>query len=195
MWLIAGLGNPGSKYEQTRHNIGFMVIDELAKKLERQNEKNEHKSIAFHGYLDNQKVILAKPQTFMNLSGEAIQPLLNYYKISLENMIIIHDDVDLPFGVLKLQKNRGHGGNNGIRDIHAKLGTKDYLRVKFGVDSVFNKDTGSYVLQNFSKEQTVDLPYVIESSINIILKTIQDGWHKTASVLNKNYLESNEDQA
>ena len=126
MKIIVGLGNPGLKYQFTRHNFGFMLIDRLA---EGEAFQKKYSSLI----LKIKNTLLVKPQTFMNLSGQAVQQVMNFYKVPLEDLIVVHDDKDLDFGILRFQKNRGHGGHNGIRSIHQALGSQNYCRLKMGV--------------------------------------------------------------
>ena len=135
MWLIAGLGNPGKQYQMTRHNVGFMLVDYWLKSLSGNTPdfRDEHKAMTKKMKLDNEEILLAKPQTFMNRSGESIQSLLHFYKVPQEKMLILHDDIDQPFGSIRFHKNRGHGGQNGVRNITELLGTMDYARLKIGV--------------------------------------------------------------
>ncbi len=165
MYLIAGLGNPGVKYEKTRHNIGFLVIDEITKNLETTNINNpQFKSIT----KKHSTNIYAKPQTFMNLSGESILNIVEYYNIPNENVIIVHDDLDLPFGTIKFKLGGSHGGHNGLRSIDANIGN-DYLRVRFGIGKPANKgDVANYVLSDFSKEEFTKLADLIQHCIKSI---------------------------
>ena len=152
--LIVGLGNPGSEYEQTRHNIGFMVIDALVK---RQNAQKLSSS-SFDGELFKSKNhFLLKPLTFMNLSGNSIVKVKNFYKI--EDVVVIHDDLDLPFGTLRFKYAGGHGGHNGLRSTDEKI-SKEYSRVRMGIGKPEHKgEVASYVLGNFSKDE---MPYLEE---------------------------------
>ena len=153
MWLIAGLGNPGKKYLLTRHNVGFMAIDYYLNNIGSPPEKKEHKSLTYSFKIEGEKVIMAKPQTYMNDSGEAIQALSHFYKIPPEKILILHDEIEQPFKQMKLQTKRGQGGQNGIRDIHQKLGTNDYYRIRSGVGRPDGKkDVSAHVLSPFSKD-------------------------------------------
>jgi PTH1 family peptidyl-tRNA hydrolase len=165
MYLIAGLGNPGDKYELTRHNIGFLVIDEITKNQTLTNNLNNpnFKAIA----VKSSNNILVKPQTYMNLSGESIVAIADYYNIPNENIIIIHDDLDLPFGAIKFKIGGGHGGHNGLKSIDANIG-KDYIRVRIGIGKPENKDVANYVLSNFSKEELNHIGDIISHSIKAI---------------------------
>ena len=158
MKLIIGLGNPGTKYEKTRHNFGFLAIDELAEKIEINDWKIKmqfNANIA-QGNFNDEKVILAKPQTFMNNSGIAVKSIMDYYKISEKDLLIIHDDIDLNLGVIKVQKNRGSAGHNGVQSIIDSLKTKDFIRIRLGIKSTDKEitiESEKFVLQRFSKEE------------------------------------------
>ncbi|WP_240377886.1 aminoacyl-tRNA hydrolase [Bacillus piscicola] len=132
MKVIAGLGNPGTKYERTRHNVGFDALDILAEELGLSWKKSQ-KSLLIETVENGEKIFLVKPQTFMNLSGHAIQPLLAYYTIKPENLLVIYDDLDLAPGSLRLRLKGGHGGHNGIRSIIDQLGTKEFKRIRIGI--------------------------------------------------------------
>ena len=165
MHLIVGLGNIGEKYQLTRHNVGFMVIDEITKNLTTSNINNSNfqSTLLKSGYN-----LFSKPTTFMNNSGLAVHAIKEYYKIDLENIIVIHDDLDLPFGSVKFKIGGGHGGHNGLRSIDAHIG-KEYIRVRIGVGKPQDKaDVANYVLNNFSKEELNKLPDIISHTINAI---------------------------
>jgi peptidyl-tRNA hydrolase, PTH1 family len=165
MHLIVGLGNIGEKYQLTRHNVGFMVIDEITKNLTTSNIQKSN----FHSTLEKSAYDLySKPTTFMNNSGMAVQAIKEYYKLDMEDIIVIHDDIDLPFGTVKFKIGGGHGGHNGLRSIDAHIG-KEYIRVRIGVGKPQDKaDVANYVLNNFSKEELNKLPDIISHTINAI---------------------------
>lgn len=170
MYLIVGLGNIGEKYQFTRHNIGFMVIDEITKNLSTSNINNPNfqSTLLKSGYN-----LFAKPTTYMNNSGVAVHAIKEYYKIDLENIIVIHDDLDLPFGTVKFKIGGGHGGHNGLRSLDSHIG-KDYIRVRIGIGKPKEKlDVANYVLSNFSKEEMKLLQDIIPHTIKAIesLKT------------------------
>ena len=170
MYLIVGLGNIGEKYQFTRHNIGFMVIDEITKNLSTSNINNPNfqSTLLKSGYN-----LFSKPTTYMNNSGMAVHAIKEYYKIDLENIIVIHDDLDLPFGTVKFKIGGGHGGHNGLRSLDSHIG-KDYVRVRIGIDKPKEKlDVANYVLSNFSKEEMKLLQDIIPHTIKAIesLKT------------------------
>ena len=165
MYLIAGLGNPGLKYEKTRHNIGFLVIDEITKNLSTTNITNQNFKANTQKNLSN---LYVKPQTFMNDSGASIINIVEYYDIENHNVIIVHDDLDLPFGTVKFKIGGGHGGHNGLRSIDSHIG-KDYIRVRVGIGKPENKsDVANYVLSNFSKEEFDKLKDIISHIIKSI---------------------------
>ncbi len=165
MYLISGLGNPGDKYKNTRHNIGFLVIDAITKNLSTTNINNSNFQAIVQKNLSN---LYVKPQTFMNLSGESILSIVEYYNIPNENIIVVHDDLDLPFGTVKFKVGGGHGGHNGLRSIDSHVG-KDYIRIRVGIGKPENKgDVADYVLSNFSKEEFLQL----DDIINHVIKSI-----------------------
>ena len=157
MFLIVGLGNPGKQYEHTRHNIGFDVMDALAEKYNISISEKKHKALCGKGVINGVKVVLAKPQTYMNLSGESVAELVNYYKMDPEEeMIVIYDDISLAPGNLRIRKKGSAGGHNGIKNIIANLGTSVFPRIKVGVgEKPKGYDLADYVLGKFSKEDRV----------------------------------------
>jgi len=164
MFLIAGLGNPGEKYKNTRHNVGFLVIDEITKNANTTTINNTNfKSIT----LKSNNSIFAKPQTFMNLSGESILSIADYYGIENKDIIIIHDDLDLPFGSVKFKIGGGHGGHNGLRSIDSHIGA-DYIRVRVGIGKPTNKEVADYVLSDFSKEESNKLQDIIPHIVKAV---------------------------
>ena len=165
MHLIVGLGNIGEKYQLTRHNIGFMVIDKITKNLSTSNIQKSN----FHSTLEKSAYDLySKPTTYMNNSGMAVQAIKEYYKLEMEDIIVIHDDIDLPFGTVKFKIGGGHGGHNGLRSIDSHIG-KEYIRVRIGVGKPQDKsDVANYVLDNFSKEELNKLPDIINHTIEAI---------------------------
>lgn len=154
MKCIVGLGNPGWKYRKTRHNIGFMAIDELAKRF--QTKLSEEK---FNGKYSivrqkEERLLLLKPKTFMNLSGECIRPILDYYRIDFDQLLVIYDDLDLPTGKIRLRKQGGHGGHNGVRSTIDHLGTKEFKRLRIGIGRPTTaQPIVDYVLKKFSKSE------------------------------------------
>lgn len=156
MFVIAGLGNPTKEYEHTRHNVGFDTIDMIAEKYHIGMSEKKHKAIIGKGHIEGQKVILVKPQTFMNLSGESIREIVDYYKIDEESeLIVIYDDISLAPGKLRIRKKGSAGGHNGIKNIIAHLGTQNFYRIKVGVgEKPKGWDLADYVLGHFNSEET-----------------------------------------
>jgi PTH1 family peptidyl-tRNA hydrolase len=153
-YLIVGLGNPGREYRNTRHNMGFLAIDTLAQKWGFKNLKVQSKAIITSGIVSGQKVFLAKPQTYMNLSGQAVSGLINFYKISLDHLLVINDDIDLPFGTIRIRPGGGSAGQKGIGSIIERLGTEDFARMRLGVGRPPGQMTSAdYVLKQFNKEE------------------------------------------
>lgn len=154
MYIIAGLGNPGKQYAKTRHNVGFDTIDILADKYNISVDTKKHKALCGKGMIEGQKVVLAKPQTFMNLSGESVRELVDFYKIDPEEeLIVIYDDISLEPGKIRIRKKGSAGGHNGIKNIIAQLGTQNFQRIKVGVgEKPKGWDLADYVLGHFSKE-------------------------------------------
>ena len=154
MFIIIGLGNPTNKYDGTRHNIGFDCITRLAEQYQISMDFVKHKAICGTGYIEGQKVILAKPQTYMNLSGESVRQLVDFYKVSTEEIIVIYDDISLDVGQIRIRKKGSAGGHNGIKSIIAHLGTQEFPRVKVGVGNKPDGwDLADYVLGKFSKDE------------------------------------------
>ncbi len=155
MYIIAGLGNPGRQYENTRHNTGFSVIDVIAEKHGISMLERKHRALIGKGFIEGQKVILAKPQTFMNLSGESVRELVNYYKIDeKQELIVIYDDISMETGRLRIRKKGSAGGHNGIKNIIAHLGHDLFLRIKIGVGGKpGGSDLVDYVLGHFTREE------------------------------------------
>ena len=155
MKLIVGLGNPGKDYEKTRHNAGFMCIDEVAKKLNMSFDTKKFKALIAMGFVGGEKVILMKPQTYMNLSGEAVGECARFYNVDLEDILVISDDLDLPIGKIRLRAKGSSGGQNGLKNIIAHLGSQEFKRIRIGIGNNKNYDTKDYVLGKISKDDQV----------------------------------------
>jgi PTH1 family peptidyl-tRNA hydrolase len=162
MFLLVGLGNPGKKYENTRHNIGFKAVDEIIRRFSFTSVGNKYKSLCYSGDIGGHKVIAIEPQTFMNRSGIAVQEAANFYKIPLENIIVAHDELDLLPGKVRVKQGGGAGGHNGLKSIDAHLG-KEYVRVRIGIGHPGSKDevTG-YVLSAFEQTQDIQMQRLVE---------------------------------
>jgi len=165
MKLIVGLGNPGREYELTRHNIGFMAIDELAKRWNISLNEQKFKGVFGAGFVNGEKVILLKPLTYMNLSGESIRPLMDYYKIDVEDFVVLFDDLDIPVGKLRLRMKGSAGGHNGVKSTISHLGTQEFQRIRMGIDRPKNgMKVVDYVLGRFTSEEIPDVNHSIEKA-------------------------------
>lgn len=165
MKLIVGLGNPGREYELTRHNIGFMAIDELAKRWNISLNEQKFKGVFGAGFVNGEKVILLKPLTYMNLSGESIRPLMDYYKIDVEDFVVMYDDLDIPVGKLRLRMKGSAGGHNGVKSTISHLGTQEFQRIRMGIDRPKNgMKVVDYVLGRFTSEEIPDVNHSIEKA-------------------------------
>lgn len=176
MYLIAGLGNPTREYEKTRHNVGFEAIDILADKAGTMVTERKHKALYGKGFLGGQKVILAKPQTYMNLSGESIREIADFYKIEPENIIILCDDINLPEGRLRIRLKGSAGGHNGLKNIISHLGTQEFPRIRIGVgEKPRGMDLADYVLGRFPKEQQALMEEAYRDAADAACMMIEEG--------------------
>lgn len=174
--LIVGLGNPGSKYEKTRHNIGFQCLDALAQRHGLSFSKHEHKAQVAGGLILGKRVLLAKPQTYMNVSGDSVGQLVNFYKVPFERILIVCDDLDLPLGTLRLRKSGSSGGQNGMKHILVRLGTQDINRVRFGIGRPPGRmNPADYVLTPFKGDDEILAAETIERAIKAIETWLIDG--------------------
>lgn len=186
MYIIVGLGNPTSKYDGTRHNIGFDVITRISDDYNIPLDINKHKAILGSGYIEGEKVILAKPQTYMNLSGESVRALADFFKVDADNIIIIYDDISLDVGKLRLRTKGSAGGHNGIKSIIAHLGTESFPRIKVGVgDKPTGWDLADYVLSHFTKEENEIIRESLEKSSVAVKTIIKDGMDAAMNLCNK----------
>ena len=187
MFIIVGLGNPTKEYNNTRHNIGFDVIDYLADKLGISVLEKKHKALIGKGIMEGQKVILAKPQTYMNLSGESIRELVDYYKIEEEtNLIVIYDDISLDVGQLRIRKKGSAGGHNGIKSILKHLGHDQFLRIKMGVgEKPKGYDLADYVLGHFKKEERILMDESCIKAMEAVKFMVLDETDQAMNIFNK----------
>ncbi len=168
MKMIVGLGNPGKEYDNTRHNVGFMVIDEYAKQYKISGFKNKFNGLYAKIYRNGEYFILVKPLSYMNLSGTVVKKYSNFFKIKPSDILIIHDDLDLPVGKIKIKSKGSSGGHNGIKSIIENLNTEEFAHFKIGIDNNKKMETKDYVLGKFSKEELEKLNKIIAFSANII---------------------------
>lgn len=178
-WLIVGLGNPGPEYEKTRHNIGQMVLDELAKEVGGSFKKHSKASaVVVEGRLGfgGPKVILMKSLGYMNTSGGPVSAVAKFYGIDPDHIIVVHDELDIPFDTIKVKIGGGEGGHNGLRDITKALGTKDYYRVRTGIGRPPGRmDTADFVLKPFSSTEAKDLPFLISNAADATMMLVKEG--------------------
>ncbi len=191
---MIGLGNPGSKYEFTRHNIGFRIIDSLARDMGIEfNKVKSYYSLISRGMINNYKVMLVKPQTFMNLSGRAVNRVVSYYKIPLQDLLIVYDDLNLEFGQVRIRKKGSSGGHKGIESIMQYLNSEDIPRLRIGVGNPslnYNFDCVSYVLSNFNNDEEDKIAEVIQLSTEAIKTKIEDGFEKAMRKYNRKLIET-----
>ncbi len=186
MYIIVGLGNPTREYEGTRHNIGFEAIEAIAKTYQITMDTKKHKAICGKGMIGAEKVILAMPQTYMNLSGESVRELADFYKVSNEEIIILYDDISLDVGALRLRKKGSAGGHNGIKSIINHLGTDEFPRIKIGVgDKPKGWDLADYVLGRFGKEEQEEMRAAVERTAKACECIINDGMDAAMNIYNK----------
>ncbi|WP_102347996.1 aminoacyl-tRNA hydrolase [Bacillus sp. Marseille-P3661] len=186
MKYFIGLGNPGKDYEKTRHNVGFMVIDELSKRWNLPLNKEKFKGLYGSGIINGEKVILLKPLTYMNLSGESIKPLMDYYDIELEDVIVIYDDLDLPTGSIRLRTKGSAGGHNGIKSTIQHLGTQTFKRIRIGIDRPTNgMRVPDYVLGVFGAEERPTIENAIVKSADACEKWLTSPFVEVMNEFNK----------
>jgi PTH1 family peptidyl-tRNA hydrolase len=183
VYLIIGLGNPGKRYEKTRHNIGFMALEKLAAQWEIDLKQKSFDAFWGKGVIAGHNILLAEPQTFMNLSGTAVRQLQSFFKTDISNLIVIHDDLDLPFGSIRLKQGGGTAGHKGLASIESNLGTSGFMRVRLGIGKPVDKSRiEGYVLEPFRKEEQSVLPDVLgraaDASAEIILNGLQQAISK-----------------
>lgn len=174
--LLIGLGNPGRKYKKTRHNIGFLVVETLAGESGFELKKKKFRSRFLLERFFGKEICLVKPETFMNLSGESVGSFVNYFKVEMPDLLVVHDDIDLPLGKLRFAFKSGHGGHNGIRSITDRLETNEFYRLKIGVGRPTGEiDPADHVLGKFNKDEEMDLKKIIENAVAAIKTFYTEG--------------------
>ncbi|MEK6256432.1 MAG: aminoacyl-tRNA hydrolase [Chloroflexota bacterium] len=185
-YLIAGLGNPGKEYANNRHNIGFLVVDKIAEIVGEKFSRVEKRALVAKGEYKGSKLILAKPTTYMNLSGEPIGALVKFYNLEPQNILIIYDELDLPFDSIRVKPSGGSAGHKGMKSIINHLGTQDFARIRVGIGRPPGKKSApKHVLQNFSKEQQKELPFVISDAADAALHFMENGVDDAMNKYNK----------
>lgn len=191
MYCIVGLGNPEKRYENTRHNIGFDVIDVIAEKYDIAVRERGYRAIYGKGVIEGQRVVLVKPQTYMNASGESIRAVVDYYKINVEEeLIVISDDISLDVGAIRIRKRGSAGGHNGLKNIILNLGTENFQRIRMGVGEKPKEwDLIDYVLGHFPKEERVKMNEAVEDAVDAVKIMITEGAEKAMNLYNKKRVE------
>jgi PTH1 family peptidyl-tRNA hydrolase len=184
-YLITGLGNPGREYKETRHNIGFMALDRLSARLGESFGKVQSQALVARAAHKESRLILAKPQTYMNLSGQAVGSLARFYKIPPTNLIVCYDDVDLPFGALRIRPGGGSAGQKGMASIIERLGTDNFPRLRLGIGRPPGRmDAAAYVLQPFNRDEQAELPILLDRAADAILAFVTGGLEKAMNLYN-----------
>lgn len=187
LYLVVGLGNPGGKYESTRHNIGFMVVERFAERLGVSFKSSKHRADTARGTVSGVSVLLAEPLTFMNDSGIAVRRLLEYYKVPPHRMIVVCDDLDLPFGRLRIRTDGSSGGNGGLKSVIREIGTDAFTRLRVGIDRP-SIPARAYVLQPFTREQETVLPALVEVACDAIEAILAQGPTSAMNEFNRDWL-------
>jgi PTH1 family peptidyl-tRNA hydrolase len=186
-FLLVGLGNPGREYRDSRHNVGFMLVDRLCVRLNARGMKMQSKAIVITTTYEEHKLILAKPQTYMNLSGQSVQGLAHFYKIPLTSLLVLSDDLDLPFGTIRIRARGGPGGQRGMSSIIERLGTQEFPRLRIGIGRPPGRmDPADYVLQDFSKEEMKSLSEILDHAADAALEFVIHGLNAAMNRFNGN---------
>jgi PTH1 family peptidyl-tRNA hydrolase len=184
-YLLIGLGNPGREYRDSRHNVGFMLVDRIAVRLGARGMKVQSKAIVTTAMYEDRKLILAKPQTYMNLSGQSVQGLIHFYKLPLANVLIAHDDLDIPFGTIRIRPGGGPGGQRGMASTIEQLGTKDFPRLRIGIGRAPGRmDPSAYVLQDFTRDEMKILSEILDRAADAALEFVVNGLDKAMNKYN-----------
>ncbi len=185
MKLIFGLGNPGKKYERTRHNVGFQVLDVLARRYGVTFSPHKFRALAARVRIGDENVLLIKPLTYMNLSGEAVGPIVRFYKVPLDHILVVYDDLDLPFGTLRLRAKGGSGGHKGLKSIIQHLGSEEFPRLRVGIGRPPNRmEPADFVLQPFSAREEEEMALVREEAADAIEVWVQEGIQRAMNLVN-----------
>lgn len=187
MWMIVGLGNPGKKYSRSRHNIGFMVVEEIAKRygIEFKEENGEYR--IGKGLIDSEEVLLLEPLLYMNRSGIAVKDAMNKFNIPLENLVVVHDDIDMMTGKLRIKRRGSSGGHRGVESIIQSISSKDLVRLKIGIGREEGISEEDYVLRRFRRDEIVLVKKAIERASDAVISILLDGLDKAMNTFNKNY--------
>lgn len=187
MLVVVGLGNPGKKYAKNRHNVGFMTCDAIREREGLPDFKEKFSGVYSRGPAFSKEIVLLEPMTFMNLSGDSVQPASAFFKVAPSEIVVVHDELDVPFGEVRLKFGGGHAGHNGLRSIIERMGTPDFLRVRVGIGRPppgFKGDVADFVLQDFDASEKAELPDVIARAIDAVARLAKDGPTAAMNVVN-----------
>jgi PTH1 family peptidyl-tRNA hydrolase len=184
-WILVGLGNPGDRYEGTRHNAGAMVVDVLAQRVGSRLKSHRSGCLVAEGQLSGDRVVVARPTSFMNESGRPVRKLMDFYKAPLDKLVVIHDEIDIPFGEIRLKAGGGTAGHNGLKSIVSHVGSNDFLRVRFGVSRPRGRDaTVGHVLDRFSGSERKELPDLLETAADAAERIVEVGAERAMNEYN-----------
>ena len=185
MKIFVGLGNPTAEYAATKHNVGFMLADLLADKISADNWREKFNALIAESFFEGEKILIVKPQTFMNLSGEAVAPIMNFYKIDVQNLVVAHDDMDLPLGMIRLRPKGSGGGHHGIESIIRHIGTQNFPRVRIGVGRPpQNWSVNHHVLSPFTQEDADKISAALEELVPAVLCIFSEGINNAMNKFN-----------
>ena len=183
-WVVVGLGNPGEKYAGTRHNAGALVIDVLAARISSKLKSHKSGCATAEGHLAGESAVLARPMSYMNESGRPVRSLMSFYKSPLERLIVVHDELDIPFGEVRVKEGGGTAGHNGLKSLASHMGSKDFVRVRFGIGRPRGGDAADYVLQRFSGSERRDLDDLLGHAADAVERIIEVGTEKAMNEFN-----------
>jgi len=187
MYLVVGLGNPGKNYASHRHNVGFMVVEDLASRVRADSFREKFSGLIARASLGDEQAYLLEPQTYMNESGRSVQPAMAFHKIAPTNLIVVHDELDLPFGQVRLKVGGGHAGHNGLRSIMAHVGTGDFIRLRIGIGRPppgFGGEVADFVLSSFDSGERTNLPDILKQATETVLEVAARGVSAAMNVRN-----------
>ncbi|MGZ4590593.1 MAG: aminoacyl-tRNA hydrolase [Actinomycetes bacterium] len=185
VWLVVGLGNPGAGYAGNRHNVGFMVVDLLAERMAARFKAHKSRADVVEGRLAGTRVVLAKPRTFMNDSGGPVAALRDFFKVPLDRLVVVHDELDLPYGGLRLKQGGGDNGHNGLKSLRRSLGSGEFHRVRFGIGRPPGRmDAASFVLRDFGAAERKDLPVDIDRTADAVEALVTEGLERAQNTFN-----------
>jgi peptidyl-tRNA hydrolase, PTH1 family len=184
-WLIVGLGNPGPDYAGNRHNAGFMVVDLLAQRMGANFKAHKGRADVVEGQLDGQRVRLVKPKAFMNVSGGPVASLRDFFKVPVERIVVVHDELDIPYGTLRLKAGGGDNGHNGLKSLRQSLGSGEFLRVRFGIGRPPGRmEAATFVLKDFSAAERKELDFFIDRAADAVASLLTDGLERAQNAYN-----------